>query len=105
MKYLKYIVLLLSIFSATSIFISCQTEEIYNIKSTNRAQVKYISFKEFSSKHSAKQKFIEIEKKNKQALTSRLIYSQEYNFLIDTDQILFFQYDDYISYTFKVYRS
>ncbi|WP_445454176.1 hypothetical protein [Flavobacterium sp. 25HG05S-40] len=103
MNHLKQILLLFLILGASFVFKGCETEEIYT-RTRAKPVMKYISFSEFSKQGSAKQKFNEIEKKSKTSINSKLLYLPEYNFLIDTDEIIMWQYGDYKSFTFKIYR-
>lgn len=102
---MKKFIITFTVLAIISLISGCDTQEFYQKESTYKSTAKYISFKEFKNKRLATEKFNEIEQKNKTSIYSKHIYSAEYDFIIDTEQIFYFQYEDYSSFTFKIYKA
>lgn len=92
---------------------SCNKDELYETDNLSKIKVtaRYINFKELKKNYKAFEEFQEVEQEvnlakssNQTGLSSRLIYLSQYNFTIDTEEILFVEKGDYRSYTFSVHR-
>ena len=103
-------ILILSFF--ITLFTGC-SEDVYETKNNNSQKLKYrfLNVNELKNNLLVLNKLQEVEQKNSLAknqksskTTERLVYLNEYNFTIDTDNILMVENGDYKTYTFAIYR-
>lgn len=109
--YLKLGILLLGI---PLLIISCQKDDnfidsnnLQSFKTEKIAKFKFITNSELNKSRSIKNVLTKLNSNQKNSISnvsSRIIYSDVYDFSIDTDYSLLSTYDKYKTYTFKVYR-
>lgn len=94
-------------------FSSCVNDDfIENQYLQNEIKIssRYISFNQVKGNKNVFEKFknveenIKISKKNSSNQNARFVYLSQFDFSIDTDQILLIEKEDYKSYTFPIYR-
>lgn len=112
-KLKNYFKLGMLIFGVSTLIISCQKDDISGINKTkNEIEGKIASFQFITGKqlqksksiNKALSKLIETEKQTKGKFNQRIIYSEVYDFSIDTDKSLLNTFDKYKTYTFKIIR-
>lgn len=99
---LKKITLL---FITAMLLVSCEKDESNTQKNeTNKITRKKISLAELKNHEKIFTKFDEVSKKTKRDINNWLVIDTLFNFIIDTDNMILNQYENYTSITSPIYR-